>query len=254
MPDSVESLLDLRARTVLVTGATGTIGQSIARRLCEAGARVVCHYRTQSSVAQALVEDLANAISIQGDLTSPEGTAQTLQRLEDLGEDLNGLVNNAADQSVAALSELDQDQWQTLLQTNLSSAFSLSQWFAHQLKGKSGGIVNISSIESFDPASGHGHYATTKAGLNMLTKSFALEYGAQQVRVNSVSPGLIRRDGIEDQWPEGVAAWRDRAPLSRLGEGADVANAVLFLLSDASGWMTGTNLVVDGGMSVQSRW
>ena len=88
----------------------------------------------------------------------------------------------------------------------------------------------------------------------MFTRAAALEYGAQGIRVNCVSPGLIDREGLADDWPEGVGRWQQRVPLGRLGTAKDVADAVLFLLSPAARWISGTNLVVDGGMSAQSRW
>ena len=88
----------------------------------------------------------------------------------------------------------------------------------------------------------------------MLTRAAALEYGPAGIRVNAVSPGLIDRDGLRDDWPEGVERWLERAPLGRMGAPQDVADAVLFLLSPAARWISGTNLVVDGGMSAQSRW
>jgi NAD(P)-dependent dehydrogenase (short-subunit alcohol dehydrogenase family) len=117
-----------------------------------------------------------------------------------------------------------------------------------------GAIVNIASIEGSDPAMGHSHYATSKAGLLMLTRSLTLEYGGKGIRTNAVSPGLIARDGIEENWPDGVARWQEYAPLKRMGDTTDVADAVLFLLSPAARWISGVNLVVDGGMSTVSRW
>jgi NAD(P)-dependent dehydrogenase (short-subunit alcohol dehydrogenase family) len=88
----------------------------------------------------------------------------------------------------------------------------------------------------------------------MFTRAAAIEFGPLNIRVNCVSPGLIEHDGLADEWPEGVARWRERAPLGRLGTPKDVADAVLFLLSPAARWISGTNLVVDGGMSAQNRW
>ena len=119
---------------------------------------------------------------------------------------------------------------------------------------KTGCIVNIASIEATDPAPGHAHYSVSKSGLLMLTKAAAAEFGPDGIRVNAVSPGLLFRDGIEAQWPEGVSRWRSKAPLQELGEVDDIAAAVLFLVSPAAKWITGTNLVVDGGMSTVTRW
>jgi NAD(P)-dependent dehydrogenase (short-subunit alcohol dehydrogenase family) len=117
-----------------------------------------------------------------------------------------------------------------------------------------GAIVNIASIEGSDPAAGHAHYSASKSGMLMFTRSAALEYGAFGIRVNAVSPGLIHREGLESEWPDGVSRWTAKAPLERLGTDMDVADAVLFLLSPAARWISGTNLLVDGGMSTVSRW
>jgi 3-oxoacyl-[acyl-carrier protein] reductase len=117
--------------------------------------------------------------------------------------------------------------------------------------GHGGAIVNIASIEGLYPALTHGHYATTKAGLIMFTRALALEFGRHGIRANAVSPGVIRRDGIEEGWPEGVKRWMDAVPLGRMGEDEDVADAVLFLASPASRFITGANLVVDGGITAR---
>jgi len=121
-------------------------------------------------------------------------------------------------------------------------------------RGSGGAIVNIASIEGHSPAAGHGHYATSKAGQLMFTKAAALEYGRQGIRVNSVSPGLIDTGGLAEAWPPGVARWTAAAPLERLGQPEDVADAVLFLASPASRWITGADLLVDGGVSTHPTW
>ncbi len=249
----VDKLLDLTGQCVLVTGAAGTIGAATALRLSEAGAKVILHYRTDSQVLKTLLASLGQkAFAVHADLTDARQIDQLLDTIDSQNMTLTGLVNNAADQSVAGLAELTLDQWQHTQQTNLNAVFYLTQQACARFPIAS--VVNVSSIEGSDGASGHGHYATSKAGLNMLTRSFALEYCAQNVRCNTISPGLIGRDGIEQAWPEGVQRWQQKAPLTRLGEGEDIADAVLFLLSTASRWISGANLVVDGGMSCQSRW
>ena len=250
----VNTLLDLSDARILITGATGNIGSAIARRVAQAGARVALHYRTNAGKAAQLQEELGgHSITVQGDLCSAAGVSQIFQALGDARFSVNALVNNAADQSVAALQHMSYDQWRQVLATNLDSIFLLSQAALPGL-ANGGSIVNISSIEGLDPAPGHGHYATSKAGMNMLTRALALESGGAGVRVNAISPGLIRREGIEEDWPDGVARWQERAPLTRMGEAADVADAALFLLSDAARWISGANLVVDGGMNAQGKW
>jgi NAD(P)-dependent dehydrogenase (short-subunit alcohol dehydrogenase family) len=114
--------------------------------------------------------------------------------------------------------------------------------------GHAGAIVNITSIEAVNPAPAHAHYSAAKAGLRMFTRSSAQELGQHGIRVNAVAPGLIHRPGIEQAWPEGVERYRKAAPLGRLGDVVDVADAVLFLASDAARWITGTELTVDGGV------
>jgi NAD(P)-dependent dehydrogenase (short-subunit alcohol dehydrogenase family) len=164
------------------------------------------------------------------------------------------VVNNAAAQPVTGIEDMSYEEWRAMLAANLDGAFLVTQRAARAWAGTGGAIVNIASTEALDPAVGHAHYATSKAGLVMLSRAAALEMGAAGIRVNCVSPGLIDKDGLADEWPDGVARWLDRAPLGRLGTPQDVADAVLFLLSPAARWISGTNLVVDGGMSAQSKW
>jgi NAD(P)-dependent dehydrogenase (short-subunit alcohol dehydrogenase family) len=250
---AVNELLNLSAQQILITGASGTIGAGIAHRCVEAGARVALHYRSNRAGIDGLLHELGEqAIIISADIADADGVAAMFATLEAENFTPTAIVNNAADQSVAALSELSAADWQRMMATNLDSVFTIGKHAATNLQGCN--LVNISSIESLDPAMGHGHYATSKAALNMLTRAQALEFGELNMRVNSISPGLIRREGIEQAWPEGVARWQDRAPLTRLGEAEDVADAALFLISDAARWITGANLVVVGGMTAQSNW
>jgi NAD(P)-dependent dehydrogenase (short-subunit alcohol dehydrogenase family) len=120
--------------------------------------------------------------------------------------------------------------------------------------GATKAIVNISSIEGIQPAFGHSHYAASKAAVVMHTRAAALELGPAGVRVNCVSPGLIDAAGLDVAWPEGIGRWLEVAPLGRLGHPSDVADAVLFLASPAARWISGANLVVDGGVLAHNTW
>lgn len=248
---SVAELLDLSGQEVLVTGASGHLGSAIARRLAEAGATVIVHANRNAGRARDLGGQLDRGRVVVGDLTDPDVVAALFG---DIQPDL--VVNNAAIQPVTPLSQLGEADWRAVQQTNLDAVFSVTQAAARQWRaaGRPGAIVNIASIEGLDPATGHAHYASGKAGLLMFTRAAALEYGPDGIRVNAVSPGLIDREGLASEWPEGVGRWRERAPLGRLGVPNDVADAVLFLSSPAARWITGANLVVDGGMTAQSRW
>jgi len=247
----VSELLNISGRTALVTGASGNIGQGIARRLAEAGATIIAHFNTNESAARKLIDNIGGGRIVQADLSVESDVDAILDTAKP-----DYVVNNAAVQTVQALAEQSLDDWRRTLQANLDSAFLVTQRVANAWRAANtaGAIVNVGSIEAIDPAAGHGHYASSKAGLIMLTRAFALEFGDAGIRVNAVSPGLIDRDNLEEDWPEGVSRWRDRAPLRRLGTPKDVADAVLFLLSPAARWISGANLVVDGGMSAQSRW
>lgn len=248
---AVSELLNMSGELALVTGASGNIGRSIAIRLAEAGADVVLHYHQNETAVQELIDLLGKGKAVQADLAD-EGAVDEL--FASVRPSL--VVHNAAAQPVTALADMTFDDWRGVIAANLDSTFLVTRRaaLAWVSAGEPGAIVNIGSIEGLDPAAGHSHYATSKAGLLMLTRAAALEFGSANIRINCVSPGLIDRDGLAKDWPDGVSRWLDRAPLGRLGSPNDVADAVLFLLSQAARWISGTNLVVDGGMSANSRW
>jgi len=259
-PLAVADLLDLTGRTILVTGASGNIGQGIAKRLAEAGAAIIAHYCNGQDAAERLVAEVTassgQAISVQADLQSEHAIRRMMQEIQSSNLRLDGVVNNAAAQPVQAIEDITGGDWRAVISANLDGAFMVSRYAAEAMREQllKGAIVNIASIEGSDPAMGHAHYAASKAGLIMLTRSLALEYGCHGIRANAVSPGLIDRQGLAEDWPEGVASWQQQAPLTRMGTADDVANAVLFLLSPAASWISGSNLVIDGGMSSVSRW
>jgi NAD(P)-dependent dehydrogenase (short-subunit alcohol dehydrogenase family) len=244
---AVAQLLDLTGRRVLVTGAGRGIGAAIAARLAEAGAEVIVHYGHATEEAQALAARIGGQ-ALGEDLSAPGAGA----RLIAAAGPLDGLVNNAGLQPVGAFASLTEADVAALWQVNVAAPFALTQGFAGQ--GRRGAVVNIASIEGLQPAAWHAHYTQTKAALLMQTRNAALELGPQGVRVNAVSPGLIDTGGLTQAWPEGVARWQASAPLGGPGTPGDIADAVLFLLSDGARWITGANLVVDGGVLAASTW
>lgn len=250
----VSSILDFSEQVVLVTGAGSGLGQGIARRFAEAGARVIVHYRSKSEGARAVVGQIGqSAIALQADLSDEAAVAILVEQAVAAMGRIDMLVNNAGTYPLHSLLEMTASAWDEVINANLRSAFLCTQAVARQMlaQGSGGAIVNITSIEAENPAPLHSHYNAAKAGLAMLTKSSALELGRNGIRVNAVAPGLIWREGIEQAWPDGVERWQRRAPLGRLGMPEDVADACLFLASAAARWITGATLLVDGGVMTQ---
>jgi NAD(P)-dependent dehydrogenase (short-subunit alcohol dehydrogenase family) len=244
--------VDLAGQVVIVTGAVGGIGSAIARRLAVAGATVVVHARSSPERAHALAEEIGGLACLV-DLTEADAAASIVEQTLDRLGSVRGLVNNAAIQPLAPLADVGEADWAAMIDTNLTAAHRLSQAAAAAMVD-GGWITHIGSIEATTPAVDHGHYAVAKAGLVMHAKAAALEWGRRAIRVNTVSPGLIDRPGLRDQWPEGVDRWEAAAPLGRLGRPDDIADACLFLASDLARWVTGHELVVDGGVSTHPSW
>ena len=253
MIPTTQQLLDFSKQTVIVTGASQGIGAGIARRFGEAGASVVVHYRGDQTgadtVVREIIESNGNAVAIQAELATEEGSQSLITRtIEEFGG-IDVLVNNAGTFPNKALLDMTLADWQAMYSANVETAMLCTTAAAkHMSAAGHGAIVNIGSTSASNPGSDHSHYNSAKAAVIMLTRSAAQELGPLGVRVNAVSPGLIARPGIEDQWPEGVARWQDQAPLGRMGEPEDVADACLFLASPGARWITGQNLVLDGGV------
>jgi NAD(P)-dependent dehydrogenase (short-subunit alcohol dehydrogenase family) len=250
-------LPDLTGTVALVTGASGGIGSGIAGRFAAAGADVVLHYGRNRAPAEALAEaihaDGGQATVLGADLTDEAACQGLIDRAAAWHGRLDTLVNNAGVQPVLPLDEMTADAWRQVMDANLVSALSCTR-AASRVLPEGGSITHIASIEGTRPAAGHAHYSASKAALIMFARSAALEYGPRGIRVNTVSPGLIDRPGLDQAWPEGVARWQAAAPLRRLGRAEDVGDACVFLASAMAAWITGQDLVVDGGVGVRPSW
>ncbi|HEX7308293.1 SDR family oxidoreductase [Lentzea sp.] len=227
-------MIDLNGRVVLVTGSGGGLGAGIASRFEAAGALVVRH---RGRVDGDLLHEAERVVSAAFDQHGR----------------LDAVVNNAGVQPVEPLPGMTVEQWKSVVDTNLTAPFAVTQAAVGMLP-PGGSVTHIASIEGTSPAPGHAHYAASKAALIMHARAAALEYGPRGIRVNTVSPGLIARPGIEVDWPSGVARWEAAAPLGRLGTPEDVGDACVFLASELARWITGHDLVVDGGVTARPTW
>ncbi|ADE10410.1 pteridine reductase [Sideroxydans lithotrophicus] len=244
----------MQGKTVLVTGGAKRVGAAIVRRLHAAGANVSIHYRDSLHEAMALCDELNekradSACTVQADLLDIASLPRVVEEtLREFGQ-LDALVNNASSFYHTPLHEIDEQQWNDLLGTNLKAPLFLAQAAAPELRRRHGCIVNIVDIHAELPMHGHLLYNIAKSGLAGLTRALAQEM-APQVRVNGVAPGV-------NIWPES-AAWQDEEQrrklvahtlLKREGEPDDIAKTVQFLIADAP-YITGQIIAVDGGRSI----
>ncbi|MET9734238.1 SDR family NAD(P)-dependent oxidoreductase [Streptomyces sp. NPDC006458] len=251
----------LHGLVALVTGAGGGIGRGIALRFAEEGAAVALHCRTSVEPAGETAELIrasgGRAVVLTADLTDETACRRLVDEAARFGGGrLDALVNNAGVQPVRALPGMPAEEWRAVVDTNLTGVFACTQAAAEVMRARPGGgsVTHIASIEAHRPAVGHAHYSVSKAAVVMHARAAAVEYGEWGIRVNTVSPGLIDRDGLTGTWPEGTARWQAAAPLRRLGRPEDVANACVFLASPLASWITGQDLVVDGGVSARPGW
>ena len=236
----------LEGKAALVTGASRGIGRAIAEELARAGASVVVGYRSGREEA----EELAAAIggrAIQADVSSPEDA----KRLVEEAGDLDVLVNNAGLTRDGLLARMPNDDWRTVIETNLSSVFYTCRAVTRpMMRKRAGAIVNVSSVVGVHGNPGQTNYAASKAGIIGFTKSLARELGSRGVRANVVAPGYVKTQLTEVLPEEATQAMLQATPLGRLGEPSDVAGAVRFLCSDDASFITGEVLLVDGGLGM----
>jgi len=236
----------LADKTALVTGASRGIGRAIAEELARAGASVVVGYRSGKDEA----EELATAIggrAIQADVSD----AGEAKRLVDEAGDIDVLVNNAGLTRDGLLARMSDDDWRTVIETNLSSVFYTCRAVTRPMMKKRGGsIINISSIVGVHGNWGQTNYGASKAGIIGFTKSLARELGSRNIRANVVAPGYVKTALTEVLPDEATAAMVQQTPLGRVADPEEIAGAVRFLASDQASFITGEVLLVDGGLGM----
>jgi 3-oxoacyl-[acyl-carrier protein] reductase len=233
--------------TALVTGASKGIGAAIARALAADGWHVAVNYRSDQDGADATVKAIeeagGKAVALHADVTN--GANDLFKRAEELGPVL-ALVNNAGVTADGLAIQLEDEDWDRVIDTNLSAAFRLTRSAMRpMIKARYGRIINVASVVGPRANAGQANYAAAKAGLIGFTKTVAAEVARRGVTVNAVAPGFIETDMTKDV-PDAVL---QAIPARRVGAPEDVAAAVRFLASEDAGYVTGTTLFVDGGMS-----
>ncbi|MGN6798835.1 MAG: 3-oxoacyl-[acyl-carrier-protein] reductase [Gaiellaceae bacterium] len=236
----------LDGKLALVTGASRGIGRAIAEELAKAGASVVVGYRSGKDEAEELASSIGGR-AIQADVSD----AGEAKRLVDEAGDIDVLVNNAGLTRDGLLARMSDDDWRTVIETNLSSVFYTCRAVTRPMMKKRGGaIINISSIVGVHGNWGQTNYGASKAGIIGFTKSLARELGSRNIRANVVAPGYVKT-ALTDVLPdEATAAMVQQTPLGRVADPEEIAGAVRFLASDQASFITGEVLLVDGGLGM----
>ena len=241
-----KTFASLEGKLALVTGASRGIGRAIAVALARAGAEVVVGYRSGAEEATSLAQEIGGR-AVQADVGDPE---QAAGLVEEAG-DLDVLVNNAGLTRDGLLMRMSDEDWNTVLDTNLGGTFYTCRAAARgMMKKRAGSIVNLTSVVGIHGNPGQTNYAASKAGIIGFTKSLAKEMASRGVRANAIAPGYIQT-ALTDVLPEEVQqAILANTPMARLGTPEDVAGAVRFLCSDEASFITGEVLLVDGGLGM----
>lgn len=243
----------LDGRVAIVTGASGGLGRAIAMALATEGAAVSVHYSANRDAAETIVGAIAErdgrARSVQADLATPDGAQRLVAATLEAFGGVHILVNNAGITRDSLVLRMKEEDWQTVLQTNLSSAFYCTRAVLREfVRQHAGRIINITSVAGQIGTVGQANYAASKAGLIGLTKAVAREVASRGITVNAVAPGFIAAGRTEQLSPDLVKSYLEQVPLGRAGKPEEVAAAVVFLSSDDATYITGQVLNVDGGL------
>lgn len=248
-------ILSLENKTALVTGGSRGIGKAIALKLAEYGADVAITYARSVDAAEEVkseIEEMGRkAKALQADAVNFDKAEEAIKEITDDWGKLDILVNNAGITRDNLILRMSEEQWDEVIETNLKSIFNYSKAVAKpMMRNRGGSIINISSVVGISGNAGQSNYAASKAGIIGFTKSYAKELASRNIRSNVVAPGYILTEmtgELDEKVLEGI---KEETPLGRAGEADEVADAVVFLASDASSYITGEVLRVDGGMAM----
>ena len=242
-------MINLEKKNIIVTGASGGIGNSIVKRLNEAGANILAS-GTRIEKLEELKKNFEGIKILKFDISQSDKIEEFIENASnELGGSLDVIVNNAGITQDNLAIRMSLDEWQKVININLTSTFLMSKFaIKKMLKNKSGKIVNVASVVGHTGNLGQANYTASKAGIVAMSKSLAIEYAKKNININCISPGFIKTamtDKIDDKFKEVIIS---KIPSARLGEPDDIANAVLFLSSDQSNYINGETLHVNGGM------
>ena len=242
-------MINLKDKNIIVTGASGGIGNSIVKKLNEAGANILAS-GTKTEKLKELKNNFEKIKIMNFDISKSEKIEEFIENAtKELGGNLDGIINNAGITQDNLAIRMKLDEWEKVININLTSTFLMSKFaIKKMLKNKSGKIVNITSVVGHTGNLGQANYTASKAGIIAMSKSLAIEYAKKNINVNCISPGFIKTamtDKIDEKFKEVIIS---KIPSARLGEPDDIANAVLFLISNQSDYINGETLHVNGGM------
>ncbi len=243
----------LEGKNILITGASRGIGRAVALRCAEQGANIGFTYLSSVEKGEALVTELESygvkAVGYRSDASILLSAQELIKSFTKDFSSLDALVNNAGITRDNLLLRMSEDQWDDIMRVNLKSVYNLTKSAARPfMKQRSGSIINMSSVVGAKGNAGQANYAASKAGMIGFTKSIALELGSRNIRCNAIAPGFIETEMTAQLDPKMIAEWESGIPLKRSGKADEVADAVIFLASDMSAYITGQVLHVNGGM------
>ncbi|MCP4714803.1 MAG: 3-oxoacyl-[acyl-carrier-protein] reductase [Deltaproteobacteria bacterium] len=244
--------MKLKDRVAIVTGASGGIGQAIAKALAAEGATVVCHYANNKERAEAVVAQIEDAggaaIKYQCDIRDFSQAEKMAQDIIEKYDRVDILVNNAGINRDELIMMMTPEDWQAVIDTNLTGPFNCVKAVAQQMTfQKFGRIINISSVAGDRGGRGQSNYAASKGGLNAFTRAAAVELARKKVTVNALAPGVIETEMSQEVLRRAKEIVMNHIPLKRLGLAEEVAQTVVFLASEAAAYITGQVINVDGG-------